>query len=115
MIYMSFKNIVLTSNTLLILSASWLYVDEGRTLMLIALIICAISNAYLITKGTGNSELTNWLSYTINIFLIAVGIWQMNYSGLYWYLEFRVGALICTIGLLNTYYRYNFILSQRKE
>lgn len=102
----SMKNIVLIGNSIIILAASWSYVEREGIVFSLALVICAILNAFLIIKGFTSQELTIWASYTINVFLLFSGIWLYNEGYHYWKAECKIGFTVGIVSLLNLYYRF---------
>lgn len=109
------KNTTLASNTALILVSSWTYAAEHAGLLFsLAIAACAILNAYLFIKGFESRELSVWLSYTANIFVLIAGLWLMNKAPWYQRPEFQIGTLISIIGILNLYYRFKITHSLNK-
>lgn len=97
------RNIVLASNTLLVLVALWFYADRGMAVISVALIMCAIANAYLIVNMLSKKELQTWSVYTTNIFLFAFGVWMFND----YYYQQSIGFIVCCVGVINAYYHYH--------
>ena len=99
------KSLTLISNTALVLATAWAYVKGIDVVPLITLVISAGLNAYLLLSSYSNKELTSWVSYSVNLYLLAAGLWIFDEYGLY--SRGYIGIAIGLIALINIVYRYS--------
>ncbi len=97
------KNLAFLFNTVLVLLAAWTFTESDSMVAPITMVICAASNSFLLVMNKNNTEFTTWLTYTINVFLIAMGYWIYDDRT---QIPTFAGYIVTTIALINLFQHY---------
>jgi len=100
------KLIATYSNTILILYALNICMNEKCFALPIIFTICALYNSYFIIKLPKNSEYLSWFFYSICIFLVFLGLWIRGEYQLY-----DEGIIVCVISVIN----FVYVITQKQN